>query len=213
MWILIGILGVLGVFLSLAMFGFALDSGTFFAYVRLLLAILATILLFVQSNRVRKRRKKERQRARDDMLERQASLSVGLPHTMGLPIAENMDCQIYSTPTQYEIVASGNQFNIEKSKISDVSLKTDTEIQKQVTSSVGGAVGGAVLFGPLGAMIGGRAKAKDIRTTTTYLIFTFSSDGEVKFVAFDATEQPREAKRFVNEFQSAPPIENQVRNL
>lgn len=42
-------------------------------------------------------------------------------------------------------------------------IKTDKEIQQQYVSSVGGAVGGAVLFGPLGAITGGRAKKKTVK--------------------------------------------------
>ncbi|MEH2944892.1 hypothetical protein VSQ32_19130 [Lachnospiraceae bacterium KK002] len=54
-------------------------------------------------------------------------------------------------------------FELEKSKITDMCIKTDKEIQQQYVSSVGGAVGGAVLFGPLGAITGGRAKKKTVK--------------------------------------------------
>ena len=39
---------------------------------------------------------------------------------------------------------------------------TNEQISKQAVSSAGGAVAGAVLFGPLGAIIGGRAKGVKI---------------------------------------------------
>lgn len=127
-------------------------------------------------------------------------LVLSASHVNGLPIAENILCVIYSRPTKYEITANGATFNLEKNKVTDVCLKTDVEIQKQYVSSIGGAVGGAVLFGPLGAMIGGRAKKKKTKQTHTYLIFTYESDGEIKYIGFDVTNNFN-ASKLVNEFR------------
>ncbi len=52
---------------------------------------------------------------------------------------------------RYIFTSGTMNFELEKSKITDMCIKTDKEIQQQYVSSVGGAVGGAVLFGPLGA--------------------------------------------------------------
>lgn len=127
-------------------------------------------------------------------------LTISAPHVNGLPIAENVLCVIYSRPTKYEITANGATFNLNKDKVTDVCLKTDVEIQKQYVSSIGGAVGGAVLFGPLGAMIGGRAKKKKSKKTYTYLIFTYESDGEIKYIGFNVTNN-FSASKLVNEFR------------
>ena len=82
------------------------------------------------------------------------------------------------------ITSGGNTFNVALNKLTDVQIKTNAEIQKQYVSSVGGAVGGAVLFGPLGAMVGGRAKQKQIRTLEHYLIITYLKDGNVDYLSF-----------------------------
>jgi len=137
------------------------------------------------------------------MVEKSATLFACLSHVNGLPIPENVSCNIYSTPNKYEIISNGLTFNLDKNKVTDVCLKTDVEIQKQYVSSIGGAVGGAVLFGTLGAMVGGRAKQKNIREVHTYLIFTYESNGEIKYTGFDATNYLSKAGPFVDEFRNS----------
>lgn len=103
-------------------------------------------------------------------------------------------------PDKYEINANGMTFNLDKQKVTDVCIKTDTEIQQQYVSSAGGAVGGALLFGPLGAIIGGRAKKKKSKMVFRYLIVTYMSENEVKYVGFDVTNNFLLAMKFVDEF-------------
>ena len=210
MWTFLGILSTLISFVLLLL---AIGTGKTSLYVALIVMVLIAVMAFVQGSQLRKEKKRKKELEIEEKLKRQAKFSAELPHSVGLPIAEKTNCQIYSGATQYEIVGNGNQFNIDKSKITDVSLKTDIEIQKQVSSSVGGAVGGAVLFGPLGAMIGGRAKQRNLKTVTKYLIFTYNSDGEVKYVAFDATAKTKQAKLFVGEFKTKHAAECQTVNL
>lgn len=129
-----------------------------------------------------------------------ATLSATFLHTNGLPIAENIPCKIISYPDRLTITANQNQFNLEKSKVTDICIKTETEIQKQYVSSIGGAVGGAILFGPLGAMIGGRAKEKRAKTDKRYLIITYKKDDGLQFIGFDVTQSYYIAAKFVGEF-------------
>lgn len=125
-----------------------------------------------------------------------------LKHVNGLPIPEDMPCELLSYLDRYEIKANGLVFNLQKDKVSDICIKKHTEIQKQVVSSIGGAIGGAVLFGPLGAIIGGRAKTKKVVTKTKYLIFTYLKDEEVKYLGFLVDDHSSEylALKIKNEF-------------
>lgn len=132
-----------------------------------------------------------------------ASLFVVLLHTAGLPIPERTLCQLYSYPDRIEINANGTQFTLMKSKITNVSMTTDVEIQKQYVSSAAGAVGGAMLFGAVGALIGGRVKEKKINDVRTYLIFTYEKNNSVDYIAFDATASFFPAKKFVDEFKAS----------
>ena len=138
------------------------------------------------------------------------SLMGKLKHINGLPIPEETLCECFSYPTRYEIKANGLVFNLKKDNISDICIKTHTEIQKQIVSSIGGTIGGAVIggaiggavFGTLGAIIGGRAKTKKNATATKYLIFTYLADNDVKYLGFILTNNSEEllARKIVNEF-------------
>lgn len=124
-----------------------------------------------------------------------------MKHVNGLPIAENMDCTITSADDKFIFSSGSMHFELDKSKITDICIKTEQEIQEQYVSSVGGAVGGAMLFGTLGAMIGGRAKKKKVKNETHhYLIITYQSP-EVKYIGFEIGLSLSSAYRFVDDFK------------
>lgn len=108
---------------------------------------------------------------------------------------------MFSYPDRLEFKAGTIEFKLSKNKISDMCITTDTEIQKQSVSSIGGAVAGAMFFGPLGAMIGGRVKKKTVITHTTYLIITYQSDSELKYIGFDIKNNPPSAIKLMKEFK------------
>lgn len=172
-------------------------------------AIIILILLFIvifcfkmaiETSKMKKAAKKRKKEQKQNGV----LLSAVYTHVNGLPIAENVFCEVLSYSDRYEFNANGMNFKLTKDKITDVCIKTETEIQKQYVSSVGGAVGGAVLFGPLGAMIGGRAKQKTTKTSSNYLIITYKSDNEIKYMGFDVTNSLK-AFKFVDEFRENRP--------
>ncbi len=122
-------------------------------------------------------------------------------HINGLNLPENAQCTVLSYPALYEFQSGSLKFTLLKSKVVDVTIKTDREIQQQYVSSIGGTVGGAVLFGPLGAIIGGRAKKKAIKTYYSYLIITYKDNENLKYIGFDVTNAPFKAQKFVNELK------------
>lgn len=122
-------------------------------------------------------------------------------HINGLNLPENAQCTVLSYPALYEFQSGSLKFTLLKSKVVDVTIKTDREIQQQYVSSIGGAVGGAVLFGPLGAIIGGRAKKKAIKTYYSYLIIKYKDNENLKYIGFDVTNAPFKAQKFVNELK------------
>lgn len=122
-------------------------------------------------------------------------------HVNGLPIAENLLCEIRSYADRIDFKAGTTNIKLPRQKITDMCIKTDTEIQKQAVSSVGGAIAGGVMFGPLGAIIGGRAKNKKVKTTTQYLIITYTGEqGELKYIGFDIKNDFLSANKLIKEF-------------
>ena len=125
-----------------------------------------------------------------------------MKHVNGLPIAEDVDCKITSTDDKFIFSSGVMNFELEKSKITDMCIKTDKEVQQQYVSSVGGAVGGAALFGPLGAMIGGRAKKKTVKHEVHhYLIITYQSP-DIKYIGFEIGFNMASANKYVNDFKN-----------
>lgn len=123
-------------------------------------------------------------------------------HVDGLPIAENLLCEVFSYPDRIEFKAGTTSIKLSRKKITDMCLKFDTEIQNQAVSSVGGTIAGAVMFGTLGAIIGGRSKNKKVKTTTQYLIITYTGEqGELKYIGFDIKNNPSSAAKLVQEFR------------
>lgn len=163
----------------------------------IVMTIVFTVLAVLCLRSTKKEKEQKIEKAKKKYSE---DFSVNCKHVNGLPIAENAMCKVTSKTDRYEIESSGATFTIDKKKVTDVCMKTDVDIQKQYVSSVGGAVAGAVLFGPLGAIIGGRAKEKKTKEIHNYLIFTYNSDGEVKYVGFDVTTMPF-ANKFVAEWR------------
>lgn len=161
-----------------------------------IIMIVFTILLFRPT-------KKDKQKKSERMNKYQDSLKIcTMKHVNGLPIAENVNCKITSTDDKFVFSSGTMNFELDKSKITDMCIKTDTEIQQQYISSVGGAVGGAVLFGPLGAMIGGRAKKKTIKNEVhRYLIITYQSP-EIKYIGFEIGFNMAFANAYINEFKN-----------
>lgn len=173
-----------------------METGCLIALICFPIAILAAIIgVIVESAKKKKNQKKELETSG-------ASVYAELPHTAGLPIAENATCKVYSFPDRIEIKGGGTQFTLSRSKVTDISIITDKEIQKQVVSSVGGAVAGGVLFGPIGAMIGGRAKQRTSTTVRYYLIFSYEKDDSVSYIAFEATQSLSNASKFAKEFHA-----------
>ncbi|MGG7153336.1 hypothetical protein ACQPUR_22190, partial [Clostridium neonatale] len=79
-----------------------------------------------------------------------AELCISAKHMDGLPVAEGADMYLYLCDDKMIFERNENIYNLEFSKLRDVTIKTDEEIQKAYVSSVGGAIAGQMLFGTLG---------------------------------------------------------------
>ena len=118
----------------------------------------------------------------------------------GLDLPQNVMCKLTCLRSRIIMQANGQEFNLQTDKLIDVSIMTNTEIQKQYVSSAGGAVAGAMLLGPIGAILGGSASKRSIKTNTKYLIFTYLADVQTKYILFDVTKKTPQAKRLVKQF-------------
>jgi hypothetical protein len=154
--------------------------------------------MFVVTSKAKKEGKKKMKNLKNQGL----SVYAAFHHVNGLPLAENLLCEVFSYPDRIEFKAGTTNIKLAREKITDMCLKFDTEIQNQAVSSIGGAIAGGVMFGTLGAIIGGRAKNKKVKTTTQYLIITYTGEqGELKYIGFDIKNNPPSAAKLVKEFR------------
>ncbi|MBD5132877.1 MAG: hypothetical protein HDT38_00135 [Clostridiales bacterium] len=127
----------------------------------------------------RQERKQQKQKAKE-----RNSRMLEVEHMAGLPLAQSAACTVSFEEGCITIYSSGNRFNLNYDKITAMDLKTSTEIQKTYVSSAGGAIVGGALFGPLGAMVGGRVKEKRSTTVENFIIFTYLKDGNIDYLSF-----------------------------
>ncbi len=163
----------------------------------LLVFIVFCIFMVVKTSKLQKQRKEEIKQLKADGLIQQLSTL----HTYGLPVAEGVACNIQAYRDHIEFCSGTTSITLNGDKITDMCVKTETDLQQQYVSNVGGAVGGAVLFGPLGAMIGGRAKKKTTKAVTYYLIITYKkADAPLAYLGFDVSGCVSQANKLVAEF-------------
>ncbi len=159
--------------------------------------IVFCIYMAIKTSKIKKMQKKALKQLKTQGLTQQ----VVTMHTYGLPVAEGVACTIQAYNDHLDFFSGTTHISLTREKITDMCVKGETEIQQQYVSSIGGAVGGAVLFGPLGAMIGGRAKKKTTKTTTFYLIITYkNNEGSISYLGFDVSACYFPATKLVTEF-------------
>ncbi len=170
-----------------------------------LLIIIGVLLVFVifciKMIRLTSQAKKRDTQQLNTLKEQGLTVHATFPHVNGLPIAENLLCEIFSFPNRIEFKSGTTSITLMREKITYMCIKTDTEIQQQLVSSVGGAIAGGVMFGTLGAIIGGRAKTKKIKTVTKYLIITYmNNQNELAYIGFDVMNNLASAYTLIGEF-------------
>lgn len=159
--------------------------------------VIFCVVMAVKTSKVKKVNKKKLKE-----LKVNGCTQLVAPHTYGLPVAEGVFCTIQAYADHIDFLSGTTSISLSTDKITDMCIKTESEIQQQYVSSVGGAVGGAVLFGPIGAMIGGRAKKKTSKTLSFYLIITYLKDGaDLSYLGFDVTGCSGTARKLVSTFQ------------
>ena len=156
----------------------------------IIFAVLSFVIFLIS-----RRKKRRREEAPKDYI-----LKAAMEHLTGLPIAEGAMCTIYLKSDGYEFERNNQKFKLNFNKVRDVAVKSTSEIQSSYVSSAGGAIGGAMLFGPLGAIIGGRAKKKTSAKITKCLIILANTEDGLKCISFDCTNK-LSAVRFLSAFK------------
>lgn len=199
------ILGIFCAFLGVMAMGIALSAVCFpteatpgwFIALTCVLAISVTVPLLIHA--AKKEPSHRRGRAQPRPL-----FSGRFTHAGGLNLPPDTPCTVSYFPDRLVIYAMGQDFTLGHSRIVSVSTRTAADIQKQYVSSAGGAVAGAMMLGPLGALIGGRTKAKYTRTETRFLIFAYrgKDDGkELDYIILEYSPFNLSVRRFLRAYR------------
>jgi len=180
-------------------------GGLVIGIIILFIIIVFAIRMAISTSKTRKAAKERF--ARDSELLRQGifrSVQGNFSHAAGLPVPVGTLCSLHLTEKGLAVSTSGSNFNITIDKLTSITTKTDTEIQKskQYVSSAGGAIAGGMMFGAVGAMIGGRAKEKESTVTTikNYMVVTYKKEDSIDYLLFELSETPMQAHPFTLNF-------------
>lgn len=138
-------------------------------------------------------------------------INYNLTHVFGLPVMPGAICNVISKYYEITIESQGTVLTLDKNRITYIGKENNIQKYSQAISSIGGAVGGAMLFGGIGAAIGGRAKSRNFQSKKQYLVITYIGDDEsVKYVIFDYTPK---AQVLINDFKLFNKSNLQKRNV
>lgn len=144
---------------------------------RPIIALIAIMMLFFLFLLLRKKQPPKEPPIRTDGVLHEVSVY----HISGLPMSQDSLCKIQHYPDCIRFIQEMIDVKLPLNKIKDLGMKSETEIQEQYIANPGGAIAGAMLFGPLGALIGGKEKKKTKRTSSTYFSIMYQKDQESEF--------------------------------
>jgi len=135
----------------------------------------------------------------------------GLLHIEGLPLAEKTRCSVELVYGELRINGGGADFKLQLNQIGAIEVKTDVEIAHIISSSATKGIAGGLIFGPVGAIVGSRAKSKEVRKATPYLVVNYvNSEGTLSAMLFDASLDPWSLNKFLRVIQ--PMVSNNPRH-
>lgn len=139
-------------------------------------------------------------------------LSSNVLHIYGLDgVPENIGVELLLYADHLDIKTNNETFKLSLEKLRNFDIKSDTELNQQYVSSIGGAALGAAIAGPLGLMFGGRAKKKTSRTVHHFLVVGFDTDSDKKVLLFQ--DDSLRIKKMVNLVNNTIKIEHRTTEL
>lgn len=163
--------------------------GGFIAVGVLILLLVLGFGLIVVSIKSARKNKAERK-------ERGIIAQSSLIHVEGLPLSDKTSCKVSVMEDGIFVEGGGSEFKINSDQLRAVEVKTDVEISNIVHSSAVQGVVGGLVFGPIGLVVGARAKNKQIKKNEHFLIINYvSSKNEIEALLFSAGENPLAAMK------------------
>lgn len=137
-----------------------------------------------------KQKKENKEEIAEQGLNYNAEYSMELNHICGLPLTENSNCIVHLCNNNIVIESAGNIFKLQKKRIIDMNIKTS----KEVRNSISGAVGGAILLGPIGAFLGGSST----EFHRFFIIIYKDKENKEQCISFDLKDNLKKYKEIYN---------------
>lgn len=167
-------------------------------FILVFIAIIVYLIWGINYNMEENQKKKEESDSISEKgKEYNAEYSTKIKHICGLPLSENSECVIHLCDSQIVIEGTGSIFKLKKNKILDMNIKTANEVK----NSISGAVGGAILFGPIGAFIGGSST----EFHRFFIIIYKDEEKKEKCISFDMKDDLKsfkEIKKYIEGFKN-----------
>lgn len=123
-----------------------------------------------------------------------SSIHSTLKHTDGLPLAAGVPVEVYYSPDKFTFVKDLQEITVSREKITDVDCVTGKDLKAQ---QLAGAVAGKYILGGLGGAIIG-----SLSSTSMYLVISYTSDGEDKYIILDTYVSGTFALKVQKEFKN-----------
>ena len=150
--------------------------GEIVGLVFVLAAVAFIVFLFYKSAQGFKEQKKIKQAKAATSIRLGSTMNSTLKHVKGLPFASGVLIDVYCGPSKIVFKKDGQEVSVSREKITGIDVSTGSNIQSQLA---GAAAGKYVFGGTMGAAIGSLA------ATTIYLVISYVSEGEAKFIMLD----------------------------
>lgn len=133
-----------------------------------------------------------------------ALASAELQHLSGLPVTEGCMCTVGIGKDEFLFIRDEKHIYLPMEQVMDVAVKTEEEVRNYYVSDAGGAVAGGMLFGALGASIGGKPQKITEKWIQRFLLITYMEEDETKHICFACTARAAEAQEIVKAWRSLP---------
>jgi hypothetical protein len=128
-------------------------------------------------------------------------------HFSGLPIPENMRCQIQVFVNRIEIIAGKQTFSIPMERICGAEISFKLDQTYKIKTSLGKAAIGGMVLGPVGAIVMGGPQSKKDYKSQNYLIISYiNTNQENAYLVFDGEFTQKICKAIQNNAKGNPAV-------